>query len=64
MIYKYLIILLILINSIDCYKTNLLLRNNIVKCSICNLNVDKTGYIHENCTIPLGFPYNKEKNIY
>ena len=54
MLYKYLIILLLLINSISCYKTNVLLRNNIVKCNICNLNVDKSGYIPENCTIPLG----------
>lgn len=61
MLYKYLIILLLLTNSISCYKTNLLLRNNIVKCNICNLNVDKSGYIPENCTIPLGCPYNKEK---
>ena len=35
---------------------------NIKKCDICKLKINIKEYIPENCTIPLGCPFNR-KNI-
>jgi|SaaInl85LU_5_DNA_1037374.scaffolds.fasta_scaffold04262_2 hypothetical protein len=35
---------------------------NIKKCNICKLRVNIKEYIPENCTIPIGCPFNR-KNI-
>ena len=35
---------------------------NIKKCNICKLKVNIKEYIPENCTIPIGCPFNR-KNI-
>lgn len=35
---------------------------NIKKCNICKLRINIKEYIPENCTIPIGCPFNR-KNI-
>ena len=36
--------------------------HNFKKCNICKLRVNIDEYIPENCTIPIGCPFNR-KNI-
>ena len=44
------------------FKTQNSLNNNFKKCDICKLRVNINEYIPENCTLPIGCPFNR-KNI-
>jgi len=70
---KSLFYLLLLINIIYTFqyigesnfiklKTPSSVDNNFKKCNICKLRVNINEYIPENCTLPIGCPFNR-KNI-